>query len=537
MPVKERILKSIPLSRNGTNLAAAASDVRPGYGLMMRNCYFRRGVQGRYGYVKHSTNAVTAAKAIVGAHRFYGASALRHLIAVAGTNVKYLNEGTGAWTNIRTTQTDGLQTYMTTWAAVNRAYIANGTDVPFSWDGTTDATLTAFPATTRMLLPYRSRLLFLDSANPTYLRWTDADYVTTGVISTAQAIRMVGGDIQAIAPHALAGNQEGINAAVLLFTGSSCAIFFATNLDPASWVQTAGNFGVRLDHLSDTVGTLSPRTVVSTPAGTIFLGTDKQVYLIPYGSIQIIPIGEVIRSGTTASPGIESIPDAQLPKACAAFHDGFYILAYATSGDTTNSQQMWLDVTRLGKTENGEWGPWFGPMTGMSVSCFVTQHGPGDDGRLIAGSGLADGFVYKGNEKDTLADNGAAIAVRYQTHHEFLSDSESLNVAMEQMELEMRPMQGSIVGSCQDTIGPAGQGVTFTPVGTATYWDDAYWGEQDWTGGETPIRGIVRLDDANARGRQMATEFQFSSATERFELFALRQEARLVEGTFADASE
>jgi hypothetical protein len=194
-----------------------------------------------------------------------------------------------------------------------------------------------------------------------------------------------------------------------------------------------------------------------------------------------------------------------------------------------------LDVENMGQDEEGNWGPWFGPMIGLSATCYVVQQGTGDDGRLLMGS--PTGYVYQANEPAVLADDGGAIDVRVQTAHHFYHESQALNVEVMQVELEVLPTTSTIVGSIWDTIGPAGASVTLSAAVPAVYWGQFYWGEQYFTGSGTPVRSVARFDSSNARGRQLSTALEFSSSIERFHVFAIRHEARLLGATFGNPEE
>lgn len=526
MALRGRTVKQIPLGRLGVNLADAVEDVRPGEALLMQNCYFRRGIQTKLGSLKHSSDQVATGKKIVGLHRFHYGSASKKLIAAAGTNVAHMDDSTGAWTNLKTDRTDGSPGFMTTWSALNKMYFFNGVDTGFSWDGTTVTDLSQFPDDTIMALPYRSVLLYICKANPSFLKHTAVTgYDDSTVIDDAEAIRMVGGgQIQVIAPHALAGEQEGINAMVFVATASTCALFSATDFTIAT-----GNR--RLDHVSDTVGTLSPRTVVSTPHGTVFLGSDRQVYLLPFGSAKLEPIGQKIRSTSTGTYGVENIPIAQLESACATYHDGFYKLSTSSLGGTTNAQQYWLDIDNLYKDEDGQYGPWYGPMKGMSISCFTVQNGPGDDGRLIGGNSNAAGYVYRVNEPSTYADDGSAIVFRNQTYHEAFG-SDVVDKMLNQSEIEINSVSGSANMSFSDTTGLIGSVVTIAPASSGGKYGTFKYGAGKYTSRSVPIRRKIQHFDMDATGRKIATAIDYSSSTDALEFYAIRHEVKVFRKTF-----
>jgi hypothetical protein len=534
MALRGRKVKDIPMAPMGINLNDPIELVQPGEALLTQNMYSRRGLQTKLGSSRHSPNQVVAGKPIVGLHRFYfGAS--RQLIAAAGTQVFTMNDSTGVWTAMSgITQTDGQPTFINTWGAVGKAYIANGTDVPFSWDGTTATRLTAFPADTIMILPYRSRLLFITKSNPGLVQWTDAAFIDNSVITPAAAlIRMTeGGQINVIAPHAMAGTTEGINTWVFVSTGSSIALMYSLDFLATGGLQTATT---KLERVSDHVGIIASRTVANTPLGTMFLGTDRQVYLLPFGSARLQPVGTKIRSTGVVTDGIESLPFAQMEKACAVYHDGFYKLSFAASGDTNNTTQYWLDIERIHPSQqnDGRWGPWFGPMKGMNISMFAKQDGTGDVGRLLGGNALSSGFVFRANEPSIFSDDSVAINSIFKSHHEVFG-AEVLDKQINQTEIETIELSQTITIRFTDTIGPIGTEEVLTVAQSGgVFYDEEFYDEVFYSALNDPIRRCVQHFDNNLEGRAISTVVEYQSSTDALELYSIKEEAKVLNRTFA----
>ena len=88
---------------------------------------------------------------------------------------------------------------------------------------------------------------------------------------------------------------------------------------------TTGDY--KIESLATKYGCNAPLTMQWTPAGTIYLGTDKMVYILPFESLTPVPVGHKITAeGNQKEDGLESIPAGQLAKASAVYHDGFYKL-------------------------------------------------------------------------------------------------------------------------------------------------------------------------------------------------------------------
>jgi len=409
--LRNRIIKKLRLPDRGVDLWSTPITLSEGEASVTKNCFWRNGILTRLGSAKHSANEVVASKPILGLHRFYYDTTGKVLLAACDTVVAKMNDSTGAWTNIKTGLTTGKQTHFVTWGALNRCYVSNGTDAPFRVNNSeveeTGSALGA-PTDTVMFLPYRDRLLSIEgtaadaNAGPSFIRWSGS-YDDTSWTSTAQAIRVPGpGPIQALINHSLTESQEGVNTMVLVAKPSNLHIFSGTDLDP-----TSITFNARLDPVGggDSVGCVSPRTMVSTPKGTIFLGSDSQVYILQYGSVNLVPIGHKIQAfNNDEHSGITDIPSGQRANATAVYHDGFYKLSFAISGGTTNTHQYWLDVDRLSANEQGQFGPWYGPMIGMAIGPFVALIGSDDTGKLLGGHSGLNGFVYECQKSGTYSD-------------------------------------------------------------------------------------------------------------------------------------
>lgn len=533
------IIRKIKLPEKGVNFWDATEELAEGEGLLTQNCFWRRGMVMKAGTSKHSSDQVVSNLPITGLHRFYYNTSDKTLLAACGTVVRSMNDSTGAWTDRKTGLTTGLQTYFTTWGALNRVYVANGTDTPFYLNSSlaeTDLSPANSIDGTVMFCPYRDRLLSFDSTNPSYIRWSGS-YDDSTWTSTAQAIRVPGsGGITSISLHSVENTSTGMDAMVLVTKPTSLYLFSGTNLDPtATDPATDYNlFNARLDPVSggDGVGCVAPRTIVGTPKGTIFLGSDRQVYLLPYGSSRIVPIGHKIQSQLTSTIlGIESCPVGQISKACAEYHKGFYKLSFAVTGGTTNTRQLWLDVDRLYQDAQGHFGPWYGPMVGIAISCMVVQNGSGDDGRLLGGNSASTGYVYRLNEPGIFSDDGTAIEMICQTRHEYLHSTGEDARVME-TELEMTDPTGTVTLLLTDTTGPIATAYALSPESVGNYWGLSYWGEEYWEGGGLPVRRKIEWYDKYAVGRFLAGTLSYSSSTDAISIYTMQHKATPVGQTF-----
>ena len=452
MPIEgdARSFPEFPMPTGGVNLRSSLVAVKPIQAIMLQNLITLGGLVRRNGYAKFEVDEVTASSRITGLHKFYKSDGTSQLLVSSGVNIKYHN-GTD-WTTIDSGRTTNLTTHFETWGPLDRVYIANGSDLAISWTGSAKATLTGSNRPTKPLqfLSYQDRLLYIDKDNPGQIGWSGSfddstwePLANTGVRPDTELFGMV--------VHSASNASVGVDSKVLIAGANGMYLFRATDMRTPN--ITTGDY--RLDALSTKVGCNAPWTMKWTPRGTIYLGMDRQVYLLPFDSLNPVPIGDNIRSENETVDGIESIPASQLPNASAVYHNGFYKLSVANSGASLNNRQWWLDVNRLVlNQEDRTFGPWFGPMTGMVFLSQITLDGPGDDGQLFAGEGdsTTGSFVYQGSFPGLFTDNAVDIDSVWKTFYHPLSNP-AVDKSIHQIEFELLTQGATITIDYNDLTG------------------------------------------------------------------------------------
>jgi hypothetical protein len=249
--------------------------------------------------------------------------------------------------------------------------------------------------------------------------------------------------------------------------------------------------------------------------------------MLPFGAVTPVPIGtkitSVLSSGLLNISGIETIPTTQIANACAVYSNGYYILSVAGAGQSTNNIQWWLDVKRLSQDEVGNWGPWYGPMTGQTISCFFSQNGNGDGGELMAGEHTAKGYVYQVAQDGVYGDVAPATATAtpipliWQSPYNPLGDP-SLRCDIHKMEAELLGTSGQINVDFYDIDQMLKTGTNFNLSGTQTYWNDNYWGDGYWSN-SSPTRQVIDLSPA-IQPRRLSVVFRQNVANDKFELYS-----------------
>lgn len=513
------------MPKKGVNLNSSPVDLEPDEALEMQNLIWNGGVKKRGGQFVLNTTEAVASKKILGIHRFYHGTSKTRIIAIDTKVMKDDEDNT--WTDIKTGLNPGLQTHFSTWGVVDRTFVANGTDTAFVIKddlSAVDITGTGAPASPTMFLPYQDRMLAIQDGDLVWSSSFPAEPETGSWETVANTGVRPDTRLYGMIHHSLTNSDAGYQAKVLLAGANDMYIFGGTSLSVSFGDYTIFPLGIN-------VGCNAPRTMIWTPAGSIWLGIDRKVYLLPFGAATPVIISKQIQS-TSDFQGIENIPAGQIENACAVYHDGYYKLSIARSGQTSNNSQWWFEVDRLNrKADNGYVVPWYGPMLGRNVSCYAVQGGPGDIGQLIAGEGTAKGYIYELDDISTTGDFDPTTAATQDINCKYNSYNNPLGQLayakdVHKAELELRDINGTIDIEYHDITGSIKTGDSISLSGGSLKWDSTFmWdGSQTWGRGEAPLRSVLHLSP-NLQTRRLAIIVKHNSSTEKFELYAMRVEA------------
>jgi len=524
IPSIKTTIHEYPMPSKGVNLNSSIVDIAPDEALEMKNCIWNGGVKKRGGQSILNTSEAVASKKILGLHRFYYGSSKTRLVACDTKVMKDDEDNT--WTDIKTGLTTGLQTHFSTWGVVNRTFVANGTDTAFVIKNdlsAVDITGSGAPASPTMFLPYQDRMLAIQGGDLVWTRSFPAAPETDTWETVANTGVRPDTVLYGMVHHSLTNSEAGYQTKVLLAGATDMYIFGGTSLNVAIGDYTIYPLGIG-------VGCNAPRTMKWTPKGTMWLGADRRVYLLPFGASTPIVVSKQIHS-TSDYEGIENIPAGQVENACAVYHDGYYKLSVARSGQTSNNSQWWLEIDRLIQKPDGYYGPWYGPMLGRTISCYEVQDGPADIGQLIAGESTDKGFIYEMDVLSTTSDYDPAAATtkaidcRYKSFNNPLGQL-ALAKDVHKIELELRDINGTVDIEYHDITGAVKSGDSISLSGGALKWDNTFtWdGSRTWGRGEAPLRQVLNLSP-NLQARRLAIIANHNSSSEKFELYAIRAEA------------
>lgn len=510
-----------PLPERGVNLNKNVVELRPEESLETKNCVWRNGVIKRGGTSIFETDEIAMGLPVTGLYRFYFGLGNKQLTAASGDKV--VRHDGATWQDIRTGLTSGAQVHMITWGGVQKMYYSNGNDELYSWDGSSDVELIggSIPSSIIMVLPYQDRLLAIDNTNPGEVTWSDSfsdtpanwkDSSATGVKPDSQLFGMV--------HHSATNVSAGFEAKVLFAGANGMYLFTATDLRTPS---TTGDYTIF--PLATNIGCNAPRTMIWTPKGTLYLGIDKIVYLLPFGSASPLPVSKKITSNRTDVEGLENIPSARISSACATYHDGYYKLSVTKEGENFNTVQWWLDIDRLQPDEDGFWGPWYGPMehSGLGVSVFANQTGNGDSGELMAGesNGANGSLVYQTGRKGVLSDISNSIPIRWRSPFNAFGNPVQSKV-VHRTEVEILDTGGDVDFEFSDMTKTLTSTKTLTLGANSFFWDDFFWNEQDWNG-DNIIRSEVRVSPA-INSRRVSADISHDDANNDFQLYSFSAE-------------
>ena len=363
---------------------------------------------------------------ITGGIRFYRGSTKETLVS-SGSSIYSYNADHSVRTSLSlpAAMTANLQTFMVAYRTgltddTIRVYISNATDAPMVASGN-PAAISAFaptnlPTDVKQFIPHQDRLFAICTTNPLHLWWPPSlnpggTYTTLG-----QTIGIPSSDpaLTAAISHKFQTSDTGTISELILCTASQTWAVIGTQGWGPPLVNFMNNDAIRLHNVSGNIGTLSPKSLVNTPVGLIFLGRtfgrNQLMLLSGFGDeTRVYPI-----FGIRAD--LNAIPVAALSSVSATYADGYYMLSYTLEGDTVNRREFWLNTEGLSRIPEGLWGPFYGPMiragniTGISV--YIPFPGGTDNNELYVGD-AGSGRLYQIQATDD--DEGGGIAFKVRT--------------------------------------------------------------------------------------------------------------------------
>lgn len=147
-----------------------------------------------------------------------------------------------------------------------------------------------------------------------------------------------------------------------------------------------------------TVGTWSPKSIVRTEFGTVYLGSDGLVYMVALNN-RIAIIGRALE------PILGGRSRTFYKNICAYYKKGFYHIFFPQNLiDGVNKLEYVADLRGFNTGDRRDSGcEWFGPFTGRYVSCVKVGRGVNDPFVIYAGLGHAPAIIEL-ERADTFSD-------------------------------------------------------------------------------------------------------------------------------------
>lgn len=310
-------------------------------------------------------------------------------------------------------------------------YFANGADIPWMTDGYVlgqiypagAASQTMLPPPPKFLLVFQSSLVAFGALNDNLLYQANANSPQNWAVGgTGSALRFVP-----------IGDAMGSG-------GTACGIFTpeteATS-NPSSWLigfkkngtwmisgvpdPTANTIsaalspqigasaytGSPMQQVSGRVGCVAYRSIVQTPIGTLFVGSDANIY-------RINAVREPQRIGGKIQNALSHLVsnDTLMKRVTAVFHDNHYKISYPSSGSSVNDRELWADL----RTDEGDPIVWTGPHIGRNIGPQVVLVGESDNlSRLYADESVVRAVTADSSSTYAdLAANGSAQAIAWK---------------------------------------------------------------------------------------------------------------------------
>lgn len=473
MPRNERVVTVDGFA--GVNLEGDPTSIEDNQFRRLQNYYPPRGARyvlaKRQGSVKYNASAVSGVTRFDNAVRAWKMDGTKKLIAAgarAGNDVLYVgddNAGTFAAITGGTALPAGAKHHFVNWPLIGKLYCLTGdgaVPIQITSDFATKSDLVIGAGATDARFGahgtiFDTRLITANTpTNRNYIYWFD---VAAETISASSFWR-ISEPVTAIGKNTFSTADQSLRE-VLVVWGSH-----------TMWrVITPANTN-SIEQISRVVGCKSPKTVINTPIGLMFLGSDRMVYLMQSE-------GDPAKVGLAIYPELTAIPEAQLIDAAATYHNGFYKLSFAPSGGTTNTLQYWADVLRvqLGEARLN----WYGPMTGLALSCLVAQEGPDDPLDLVAGDDTT-GTVWKLDQADTWVDHLTAITGQIFTKEFSEGDRLREKIWNGFGFGYLKQDSGTVSVSASIDAGRTSASDTLSWTGSGSLWDTMVWDVDEWAG-------------------------------------------------------
>jgi len=404
---------------------------------LARNCIITSEglLQTRLGKRKLNTDSLGTGK-VVSVHEYNQEDGTTYLIVQHGTSLYSAEwDGTTAitsWTEIKTGLTTNSKLRSVVWRDV--IILTNGTENPFSYNGTTCTDLAGSPPKSALIALYASRLWFTDITHPNWVRFSGLEtYATWDALNIIYVRDGDGDEITALLP------VEG--GMVIAKQQSIFALYGATSSE----------FSVSNSSITDGVGVVA--TDAADPSSRVFISRNGIFSYSLSGVQKFPPTHDNLLANLTPSTVV-----------CAFHHADRRLLVGIGSDTVLNIEQNYGCITSF---------------TSLNIGSICSSTAAGGPHGVIIGDN-SNGFVYVLDDTDD--DDGTAITTTIKTalrnqgtarsklYRMFKPDFDALSQFQSTLAISWDVDFRRIVGSTSTVSSPL---LSFK---WGEHWDEKLWG-------------------------------------------------------------
>lgn len=434
----------------------------------------------RPGSAKFNATPISGATKIDNLVRAWKSDGTKKLIAAANKagadELHNFNDITGAPTQITggSALPSGKKWFFVNWPLLGKVYAFSGDGTVPTQISSDFATKIDMPVLTGAganqdarfgqfgLIFYQRLITLRTTSNPNLYYMLDAG--SDSVMTSASQFGRISEPITACGTNAYATSGSSLLEMMLIFGAHS--MWFVAG-DPTSTSP---------QRVPMQIGCKSPKTFRNTPAGAMFLGSDRMVYLLNADPKLPQKVGIRILPDTLA------IPETQLINACAEYHNYFYKLRFAPSGGATNTIEYWADLLPLVLGLPDAEVEWYGPMVNLGLQSLVVEDGP-DDALPIFGGSASDGTVWA-LDQPTVYTDGAVTVVGQIWSPEYTEGDPLREKIWPGFTFGyLKNANGQLQVDAVTNAGAARYSKTFMWTVSGALWDAALWDVDSWGGG------------------------------------------------------
>jgi hypothetical protein len=157
-------------------------------------------IKKRPGQALLNSSDTSLGSAVLGLHAFYSTNGNRYIVAAANGSVSYWDTATTAFVEIKGSLSSTADYYFTvchTTLGKDAIVVANGTDAPFMWDGTTDAVFSSSdcPGDGQFPTYHKDKLFMVSNADPSTILWSEEFAVDTWTATNLWRVKDGDGDV------------------------------------------------------------------------------------------------------------------------------------------------------------------------------------------------------------------------------------------------------------------------------------------------------------------------------------------------------